>query len=286
MSVEKRTKLYPRAVPYRAPELPEAFEAAPEVPPTPANLRSRSSGFNYPLACLALFALLVIAGVGTAIWWRQNGLAGRDESLPTTAKTSAGDTDSPAPSPSPSRSSAAPVPAAAPVKKPAPAAPAVAKIKPQVGVSGQAAATPAPPTVPRERYLEALGSLTASHLYQTYLNIGLIADAVENEQMELAEAEKTLAHVVRLMTVVEKQLEQVAGTDLDPGDRDALKHIRQLCDALRSQTAALQSYWATDDLDQAALFHEARTKAWTGINAMLGLETMEMETPMAAEAGQ
>src|SRR5262245_57768816 len=65
-----------------------------------------------------------------------------------------------------------------------------------LGVAGavifanRAGATPEPPPArtPHERMLETLGGLSAAHLYQSYLNIGLLADAVENETYTEAQA--------------------------------------------------------------------------------------------------
>src|SRR5580765_5514195 len=68
--------------------------------------------------------------------------------------------------------------------------------------------TPAPANkTPRdERVLETLGSLSAAHLYQSYLNIGLLADAVEKEGVGQEQASDMLATVVSLINVVDKQL--------------------------------------------------------------------------------
>src|SRR4029077_15687161 len=84
-----------------------------------------------------------------------------------------------------------------------------------------------PSAIVKERYLEALGSLTAVHLYQSYLNIGLLADAAENEQMDYADAEKTLAQIVRLMTLVDRQLDAIGKTGLDQNDQRAMQNIRK-----------------------------------------------------------
>jgi hypothetical protein len=129
-----------------------------------------------------------------------------------------------------------------------------------------------PPRTPQERTLEALGSLSASHLYQSYLNIGMLADAVEEGTYTPSQAQEMLAKVVSLMDVVDRQLDRLARGDLSPDDQRDVERIRGLSALLRSQAAALKAYWQnTADTRLASRYHEAREKAWQGLSDVLGL---------------
>jgi hypothetical protein len=124
----------------------------------------------------------------------------------------------------------------------------------------------------KDRYLEALGGLSASHLYQSYLNIGLLADGVEKEVYSLEEAEKMLASVADLMKLVEIQLAKVRQSDLTSDDLASLQRIKAVMGLLRLQSETLQNYWATGENDEAAQYHQAREAAWKGLSKVLGLE--------------
>ena len=95
----------------------------------------------------------------------------------------------------------------------------------------------------KDRYLEVLGGLSASHLYQTYLNIGLLADGVEKEVYSQEEAEKMLASVADLMKLVDVQLSKVRRGDLTVDDQSSLEHIKAVMGLLRMQSDTLQTYW-------------------------------------------
>jgi hypothetical protein len=122
-----------------------------------------------------------------------------------------------------------------------------------------------------ERMLETLGGLSAAHLYQTYLNIGLVADAVENETYTAAQAKEMLTTVAGLMDVVDKQLARLAKMDLSTEDQQDVQRIRTISSLMRVQIASLQAYWLTGDARHAARYHETREKAWKGLSEVLGL---------------
>jgi len=129
----------------------------------------------------------------------------------------------------------------------------------------------------RDRTLEALGGLTGAHLYQSYLNIGFLADAAENEVYSLAEARKLLTTVVSLIDTVERQLVRLPEAALDADDARKLARIRQVVVLLRTQTQELRACWDTPETQKAtrqgreARFHKAREDAWAGIQELLEL---------------
>lgn len=135
-----------------------------------------------------------------------------------------------------------------------------------------------PAPAARDRALEVVGGLTAGHLYQSYLNIGMLADAVENEVYTDAEAKKLLGTVTALMDTVDLQLTRLNEALDDAEDRKRLAQVRQLTGLLRAQAKELRGYWEVPAKDMELRkqhelkFHKAREEAWTGIKELLGIK--------------
>jgi hypothetical protein len=169
--------------------------------------------------------------------------------------------------------------------KPAPvAAPPRPKFSPAVSM--------APPTLPkriiestplktpstdsrRDRYLEALGSLSAAHLYQSYLNIGLLADGVESEAYTVKEAEDTLRSINDIIDQVDGQLQKLAKGGLEPDDVASIEQIKTANAVLRLQSKCLETYWRTGEATKAEAYHEARKMAWKALAKLMQLDTNE-----------
>jgi len=161
--------------------------------------------------------------------------------------------------PSPEPQAAAPVPAQpAAAEKPAPAKKAALRPAKQ-----------APPLPVHEQLLEGLGGMSAAHLYQSFLNIGLLADGVENETYSPAEAEKMLSTVTGLMDLMDRNLQKLSESGLDAEDRRSVERIRGLSEKLRAQAAALRAYWASEGEAAAERYHRARDEAWAGLSELV-----------------
>jgi hypothetical protein len=130
---------------------------------------------------------------------------------------------------------------------------------------------PAKAKAVNERMLETLGCQSAVHLYQSYLNIGLIADSVEHENCSPAEGAKMLNTVASLMDVVDKQLERLTETDFSTEDIQDIQRIRAISSLMRVQLASLQAYWLSGDRKHADRYHETREKAWVELGKVLSL---------------
>lgn len=263
MSSDKKPMDYPRAIPLRPPQTPPEVVNSPDAPVKEPTASAQSRGRAALL--MGGIWLLVFVSASYPLWidyiWRSSEVAtstSADLNLETEQQNLVASIDS-----------------------------KQASMKPPAGAMTTAnAAGPrsdSPVPAPKERYLEALGSLTAVHLYQSFLNIGLLADAVENEQMDVADAQQTLGNITRLMSLVDGQLDKVARTGLDSHDQKELQNIRDLTDVLQKQALALSGYWATGDEENATMYHMARNHAWTGISAILGLENGDTEPPNRVE---
>jgi hypothetical protein len=123
---------------------------------------------------------------------------------------------------------------------------------------------------PKAEFLEALGSLSATHLYQSHLNIGLLADGVESETYTVADAEESLKPVLDMMKVVDARLARLAKNGLDGEDRQSIEQIQTVSSLIRVQADALRAYWATGNIEQANDFQAARKASWSGLTKVMG----------------
>src|SRR5438552_2181196 len=73
----------------------------------------------------------------------------------------------------------------------------------------------------RRQLLEAVGTLTAAHCYQTYLNISFIAEAKAKGAYIDKDANKVLDSVLSLLNSVDRNLATVGKIDLDKQDRES-----------------------------------------------------------------
>jgi hypothetical protein len=153
-------------------------------------------------------------------------------------------------------------------EQPAPGADNAAPVQ-NVTSPGPAAPTVAVVPLVKEAPPETLDSLVGVHLYQSYLNIGVLADATEGEVYTALEAGKLLDRVTALMDRVDRQLGRLEETG-KVTDGKALERGRRLTALLRSQASELRQYWATDGEEHARRYHKARAEAWAGITEWMG----------------
>jgi hypothetical protein len=124
----------------------------------------------------------------------------------------------------------------------------------------------------REQFLAALGSLSAAHVYQSYLNIGLLADGVESEAYTKAQAEEMLATVGAMIGMVDRQLDKIREMDLEGDDKDNIEEVQAIVELLRRQARALRAYWATGESEQAGRYQKAREACWASISRLLEID--------------
>src|SRR5262249_1785088 len=111
--------------------------------------------------------------------------------------------------------------------------------------------------------------LTVGHLYQGYLNIGLLADGREGGAFEKAEAVQVLGEVTNTLQIVDRQLAKLLEQGLDSEDQKDVQHVRKLGSLLRVQARELKAYWDNPDEEQKRKYRKAREAAWAGIERML-----------------
>lgn len=120
--------------------------------------------------------------------------------------------------------------------------------------------------------LETVGLLAGLQLYQTYLNIGLLADSAAEEVYEPEEALQLLGSVVGPLEKIEKQLDKVAALKLTKDDAAAVARMKKIAGLLRQQGTSLQAYWDKGEEEQNKKYEAARQAAWKELNDLLDLE--------------
>jgi hypothetical protein len=123
----------------------------------------------------------------------------------------------------------------------------------------------------RRQLLEILGALTAAHGYQTYLNIGFIADGKAKGIYSEKDAYKLLDSVLALVSSVDRKLAALDKIDLDKEDHASLEQMRQLSSLLRKQAKELQVFWDTGKDEDAAQYESVRKDSWTALSKLIGI---------------
>jgi hypothetical protein len=123
----------------------------------------------------------------------------------------------------------------------------------------------------RRQLLEAVGALTAANCYQTYLNIGFIADGKAKGAYIDRDANKVLDSVLSLLNSVERNLAALGKMDLDKQDRESLEQMRDLSALLRVQGKELQAYWDSGKDEDAAKYDNTRKDSWAAIGKLTGI---------------
>jgi hypothetical protein len=121
------------------------------------------------------------------------------------------------------------------------------------------------------RLIESVGSLCAVQLYQSYLNVGLLADGVEHEAYSKADAAQILSTIVTLSQTVDGQLQKLADSGLDNDDRKALDRVRKASALVRTQAAHLQSFWSSGEKNHIDDYQRLRQQCWQELRSILGL---------------
>src|SRR5262245_59981674 len=109
-----------------------------------------------------------------------------------------------------------------------------------------------------------LDSLIAEQLYQSYLSIGLLADAAESKDAggkavyTDAKAHQLLDTIVALLGRVDRQMDRLA----ESGSAGSLERYRRFSDLLRAQAGELRVYWRTGDRRRADQFQRTREQTW------------------------
>jgi hypothetical protein len=119
---------------------------------------------------------------------------------------------------------------------------------------------------------ETVGLLSGLYLYQSYLNIGLLADGKAEKLYDEKAARSVLDSILNPLETVDKQLEKVGKQARTGADRDAVDHIRIMVDLLRRQGRELKAFWDSGRPEDGTRYEATRQEAWKQISSTLGLD--------------
>jgi hypothetical protein len=131
--------------------------------------------------------------------------------------------------------------------------------------AGSATAAPDPMS------LQTIGALSAAHYFQTYLNIGFIADGRGKATYTDEDSRKVLRCVLSLVDSVDRQLETFGKRALDKDDRDSLNQMRAISALLRRQGRELQAYWDSGKDQDSARYENLRKTSYAAINKLMAI---------------
>lgn len=124
---------------------------------------------------------------------------------------------------------------------------------------------------PQATLNETVGLLSGLYVYQSYLNIGLLADGKAANTYDERAARQVLASVVTPFDSVDKQLEKIGNTARTTGDREAAGRVRAAVALLKRLGAELTAFWDSQRPEDGARYEATRQEAWKQISALLGL---------------
>jgi hypothetical protein len=123
----------------------------------------------------------------------------------------------------------------------------------------------------RRQLLETVGALTSAHCYQTYLNIGLIADGKVKGAYSVKDATQVLDSVLSLQSSIDRNLSALGKLDLDKRDLESLDQMRDLSTLLRQQGKELKAFWDGGKEEDAARYDNSRKDSWAAIGRLTGI---------------
>lgn len=130
----------------------------------------------------------------------------------------------------------------------------------------------AAPVDPQSQLTEAVGLLSGLYLYQTYLNIGLLADGKAERTYDEKAARSVLESILGPLDAVDKQLDKVGKVSRAQGDRDGCERLRGIVTLLRRQGGDLKAFWDSGRQEDGAKYEASRQESWKQISALLGLD--------------
>jgi hypothetical protein len=139
------------------------------------------------------------------------------------------------------------------------------------------------PEEEKKTLTETVGLLTTLQLYQTYLNIGLLADGKAEGIYTQEAVIDLLGSIINPLEQVEKQLTRVSKIKLSKEDQDAIKLFQKILSNLQNQGKVLAAYWDKEKEEDAKLYETSRTAAWKDLQLLLKIEPQKEISPPPKE---
>lgn len=120
--------------------------------------------------------------------------------------------------------------------------------------------------------LKMVGVLAASYLYQSYLNIGYLADLNAVDAYSFTELDENLNSVMQIIGGVRDELRVYSTTLPLKTDSTYVDILVQASDVLLQEAAALQKYMQTGNEQDAAVYLHLNGQARKLLENLLGLK--------------
>jgi hypothetical protein len=124
--------------------------------------------------------------------------------------------------------------------------------------------------------LDVVGSLMSAHLYETFVSVGLLADAVEEGVYPVDKGKALLETLNSFIDHAERQLVRLPPSSFQTEeDRKAMELARSVLTLLRAQTKELKAYWdetGDDRAEHVKRFREARAEAGAMIQKLVNVQ--------------
>jgi len=121
--------------------------------------------------------------------------------------------------------------------------------------------------------IATIGVLSAGHLYQSYLNIGLLADGVAKGGHAVDQANPLLDSILSVIETYDRELTRCSSARLADEDRQTMNRLKQANLKLLAQGQALKKYWAQEDVrlaeKQLEAYEASRVAAWQAVREIL-----------------
>jgi hypothetical protein len=131
---------------------------------------------------------------------------------------------------------------------------------------------PVPPASDVDRgSLQTIGTLAAAHYFETYLNLGFLADGKEKGVYSDQDAHEVLRSVQSVLDSVDRQLDALGKRPLAREDRESLEQMRAISALLRQQGKELQAYWDGGRAEDADHFESLRRHSYAAIRRLMGI---------------
>jgi hypothetical protein len=122
-------------------------------------------------------------------------------------------------------------------------------------------------------YRKAVGGLGAGYLFQTHMAIGATADLLGHGAVTPADVTALMETTLGTGANVDEILNEVANTEVGPGDGKTLALMREVNRLLGEQARALHEFATEQSERRARRFDALRAKTWDRLEHLLGLQT-------------
>ena len=126
----------------------------------------------------------------------------------------------------------------------------------------------------KDEALEALGGSCGLLLYNTFIIVGITADAYSAGTYDADKANQIIGEQLGGVETVEQQYNALVASGFltDPSDVKFIKETVKAFDLVRAEANALLAFIQSGSDEDGAEYDSYRQKAWTEISRLLGFE--------------